>query len=264
MKIILIITVVLLVLLIIGNLFTYPLQHFFIMQPETLPQDHQYRLNHPFDEVNIPVSHGGNINAIHFKVEHPKGVVLYFHGNAGSLARWGHLHGDFTGRGYDLLIIDYRGYGKSTGPQNQQILYNDAVAVYEWLNQRFEAEDIIIYGRSMGSAMACYAAANVDAKMLILETPFSSMKNLFYTYYKFMPKLFVFKYPFHNDQYLQQVKYPITIFQGTEDWVVPHSNASQLIPLLKESDTFVTIEGATHNDVGQYPLYQQKMDELLQ
>ncbi|MEK7826436.1 MAG: alpha/beta fold hydrolase, partial [Thermodesulfobacteriota bacterium] len=89
-------------------------QESLIFYPEILPPDYPFAFSQPFEEVNVPVE-AATLNALLFKAQNAKGVVLYLHGNAGSLRSWGDVAGDFTSRGYDILIPDYRGFGKSTG-----------------------------------------------------------------------------------------------------------------------------------------------------
>ena len=89
-------------------------QESLIFYPEILPPDYPFAFSEPFEEVTVPVE-AATLNALLFKAPNAKGVILYFHGNAGSLRTWGDVAGDFTSRGYDILIPDYRGFGKSTG-----------------------------------------------------------------------------------------------------------------------------------------------------
>jgi len=100
-----------------------------IFFPEILPPDYKYTFSQPFEEATVPVE-GATINAVLFRSANPKGVILYFHGNAGSLRTWGDVAGDFTSRGYDILIPDYRGFGKSTGSiSNEKMLLADGLSV---------------------------------------------------------------------------------------------------------------------------------------
>ena len=94
---------------------------------------------------------GGSINGIHFKVPNSKGVVYYFKGNSRSIKGWGKFARDFVSKGYDFFMVDYRGFGKSRGRRTEAILYSDAQHVYKWLTKHYDEEQIIIYGRSMGS-----------------------------------------------------------------------------------------------------------------
>lgn len=266
MKITLVVIVGLAALLwIIGNLFTYVFQGRLIMQPSTLKKDRQYFFDTPFEEVFLQASDDGMINALHFKAstDPVKGVILYFHGNAGNLWQWGEINTDFIRHGYDLFILDYRGFGKSTGKLSPKALYGDAKLAYDYLCKSYKPENIIIYGRSLGSAPATRLAAQVKAKRLILETPFYSMKDLSYMYFPFLPKIFLFKYPMRNDKYIQQVNCPVTIFHGTDDQVVPYQCSIKLKDHLKKGDQYITIEGGAHNDLNVFETYQKALTKTL-
>ncbi len=248
----------------LGNLCTGPLQHWFIFRPTRLDQGYKFIFEAGYEELFIETPDGGRLNALWFRTDSvPRGVVLYFHGNAGDLQRWGHLHQFFRRQGYDFLVYDYRGYGKSTGKRSQAIMYEDALAMYRFVRQHYPPEKILLYGRSLGTTFASRVAATEQAKMLILETPFYSMTNLFYTYYPFLPHIFFFRYTFPSNEHLQKVHMPIVIFQGTDDLVVPYRCSARLKPLLKDEDTFFTIPGGGHNNLLFYDIYNLKMEEIL-
>lgn len=252
------------VLWLFGNMLTGPLQHLFIFHPRTLPDDHVFQHPLPSTEYWISVPARGHVNALRFSAEEPaKGTVLFFHGNASTLNSWGKTYEWIVASGYHLVLYDYRGYGKSTGRRNQQILYQDAEAIYDWLAQREDPRRIILYGRSMGSAFACRVAAHRPCRHVILETPFSSMRDLFYTYYPFLPRLFFFRYKLPSRDYLAQVSAPVTIFQGTADYIVPYRNARKLVGALKPGDHFVKIEGGGHRDLFQYDRFRKMLMEIL-
>lgn len=248
-------------LLILG---LYSFEHHILFQPTTLAEDHVFQFDHPFEEFFLEKEGTSRINALYFKTEKPsKGAILYFHGNRDNLQRWGQYHKDFTSRAFDVLFIDYQGYGKSRGEATEAALYQNAEMAYDWLKEKYDRQDIILYGRSMGTAPAAYLASKVPARFLILETPFNNIRsvlqyNLPFQYLPFEPEN---RLP--NDEYLKQLSYPVYIFQGTQDWVVPYQTASQLIPLLKPQDRFYTIEGGSHGDLSSFESYHQWLDELL-
>jgi hypothetical protein len=247
----------------LGNVFTLLWQDYFIFRPRRLPLHYTYQFEQDFTELFLHTPQGGRLNALWFKHLNAKGVVLFFHGNAGSLARWGHLHHFFQRLGYDYFVYDYRGYGKSTGRRTEALLYEDALAIFDFVKQHFTAEKIVVFGRSLGSAFASRVAVEGQVKMVILETPFYSMHNLFYTYFPFLPNIFFFKYYFYNHRYLRQLTCPIYIFHGTRDWVVPYACAARLQRWLKPTDEFITIPGGGHNNLLFYDLYNRKMEEFL-
>ena len=255
----------LIALWIIGNLFTSPLQHHFIMWPKKVEQDHEYHFYIPFEEHFIDTPNGGFINVLHFRNlgKAAKGVVVYYHGNADNLIRWGHAGEFFEKYGYEVIIYDYRGYGKSTGELNESTFYSDAEAIYQYAAKHYLPEQIVIYGRSLGSGPSSYVASRNKVNQLILETPFSSIKDLFYAYYPFFPPVFMFNYIFPVKKHLKDVDVPITIFHGTDDFIVPLRCAKKNIPSLKPEDEFIIIQDAAHGDVSHQEEYSERLKELL-
>lgn len=265
MHILLIILLSLLGLLVLGNIFTYPLQHWFIMWPVRHKESFEFTHQEDSTEVWLEGPHNGQLNALHFHAPKAirKGVVLYFHGNSGSAEKWGNVADDFLRRGWDLFVPDYRGFGKSRGKRTQEILYQDARIAYAYLKKDFPAQDIIIYGRSLGSGIASNLATQVSARRLVLETPFASIPDLFYCYYPIFPPVFLFRYKFRNDKHLEEVSMPVIIFHGTKDRIVPYKSAAKLKKYMKEIDEFVTIFGGGHGDLVEYETFQKHLDEIL-
>jgi len=234
-----------------------------IFQAHTLPLEYKFSFNQPFEEHFISTPDNHEINALWFKPsQQAKGLIIYFHGNAGNLQRWGEYAVDMTQLGYEVLMIDYRGYGKSSGKPNEKDLYDDARLTVNWAREKTEHQKIVIYGRSLGSAIATHLAAEVQPDLLILETPFDELKNasvLRYLFY-FIP----LKIKFNTKDYIGKVRGKIVIFQGTNDWVVTLSSAGRLKPLLKETDEFVIIPEGGHRNLNNFVLYHTKLASVLQ
>ncbi len=155
-------------------LFFYFTQHFYFFRPEILPSSFKYSYEFPFDELEFEMEDGGKINGIHFKVPASLGVVYYLKGNSRSIKGWGKFAKDFLANGYDLVMIDYRGFGKSTGKRTQTKLFNDAQFMYKWIAQQYPEDKIVIYGRSLGSGIAARIASWNNARLLILDSPYFS------------------------------------------------------------------------------------------
>lgn len=242
----------------------YYLQDIILFQPEKMEKDHSYNFVVPHREINIPYNDSANINIIQFitggKV---KGVVLYFHGNRKNIAWYAKYAPNFTRNGYEVWMIDYPGYGKSTGVLTEQRLYDYAEQMYLLAASRFAKDSIILYGKSMGTGIAAYIASKKNCRELILETPYYSFTSLAAHYFPIYPVSRIIHYKIPSWQYLQQVIVPVTIFHGTSDGVIPYSNAERLKPFLKPADQFITIEGGSHNDLNNFPLFHQKLDSLL-
>ncbi|MEM6700502.1 MAG: alpha/beta hydrolase [Bacteroidota bacterium] len=248
-------------LIIIGM---YIFQDQFIFRGKPLPVDYEFEFEHiAFQELWLTKHNGQKINALHFQVQNPKGIVLYFHGNKDNLARWGNMHQPLTECGYDILMIDYSGYGKSEGKSSDTALYEDAAVAYQWAIERFPAENIVLYGRSLGAAVASQLATQKAAKVLILETPFNSVEAIF-KHRAMLPKLPI---PLHNKfsnaENIPVVYCPVHIFHGTQDWVVPYRCAVQLKEVLRDKDSFTNLEGGTHHNLGEFELFQKQLNTIL-
>lgn len=228
----------------------------FVFQSEPLPKSHTYTFDQPFEEHFLATGSRDTLNVLLFKADQPaKGLILYFHGNADNLQRWGQYAIDFTSLGYDILMMDYRGYGKSTGTASESILYDDSKTVLAWAKANISYSQLIIYGRSMGSAVASNLAATAEPDLLILETPFDELKSALYT--------FSSKYKFPTNHFLARVTCTTIIIHGTADWVVSLSSALRLKPLLKAGDKFVIIEGGSHNNLRDFSDYHKTLKEAL-
>ncbi len=232
--------------------------------PETLPQDFTYEFPTDFKEINLTAKDGAKLNALHFTIPQPKGIVLYFHGNAGELSRWGEVVQKFIKIKYDVLVMDYRGYGKSTGKLSENALYSDAELFYEYLLKSYSQDSIVVYGRSLGTAFATYVAARHHPRELILEAPFYSLEEVARSRFPIYPVSVFLKFHFPTYKYISEVKCPITIFHGTDDRTVDYENSLRLSALVASSKfKFVSIAGADHNNLVDTETYKRVLDSIL-
>lgn len=246
--------------LVCGLLYAY--QERLIFYPEVTAADFEYAFPHPHDEVAFEVE-GATIHALHFRADGPRGAVLYLHGNAGSLSSWGSVASGFLERGYDVLIPDYRGYGKSTGEvTSERMLLQDAAEAYEYL-ERYHPEDrIVVYGRSLGTGIATYLAATENPRMLILESAYYSLSDLARRQFPFLPPVLL-KYPLRTDLWIADVSCPIYLFHGTRDGFIPYESSERLLPRVAAEHRLFAIRGAGHNDLGEFAEYHERLDEIL-
>ena len=243
----------------------YYLQQKFLFHPEKLSAAYVYDFKVPFEEVNIPFNATDTVNMIKFFPSDSvrKGVVLYFHGNKDNIERYAKFTDNFTKHGYEVWMEDYPGFGKSVGERTEKKMYQQAVQIQKMALSRYGKDSIILYGKSFGTGIASYTASVTDCKRLILETPYYSIPSLFSCYAPIYPtsKMSIYKIPLH--EFLADVKYPITIFHGTDDGVIPYRNAARLKKIVKPADEFITIEKGTHQNLNGFTLMQQKFDSLL-
>ena len=160
-------------------------------------------------------------------------------------------------------MIDYPGYGKSTGALTEQKLYDWSLTLYKLARARFLPDNIVIYGKSMGTGIASQLAAIRDCRHLVLETPYYSMPSIIDNYLPIYPVNQMIHYKLPTWKYLRDVTAPVTIFHGTDDWVIPYRNSMRLRPELKPTDLYLTVNGGKHNDLFEFPLVTQKLDSIL-
>ncbi|MCB0388426.1 alpha/beta hydrolase [Xanthomarina gelatinilytica] len=255
----------LLILYVLSLVFVYFKQERFFFNPKTLAKDYQFEFEEPFEELNIPVAENTNLNAVLFKTENPKGVILYLHGNAGAIHDWGKRASLYLNNQYDILFVDYRGYGKSDGSYcNSEELFNDMQKVYDYTKTRYHEEDIVVLGFSLGSGLASYLASKNNPRMLILNAPYYSWKTLITE--EIAPPIpgFIIKYDIPSYQFVKQVTCPIKIFYGTRDFLIhPDTNAKKLQALQPNNITLYPITDAGHNGLHITKQYYEDLKQVL-
>lgn len=241
----------------------YLIQEWFLFHPEKLPLYFKFDYSYPFEELTFDTEPGAVISGLIFRVPNARGVVYYFHGNTRSIKGWAKFSRDFTSKGYDVMMIDYRGFGKSRGKRTEKGLHHDAQFGYDWLKERYGENHIIVYGRSMGSGFAARVAAYNHPKMLILDAPYYSLLHLVQRYLPFIPVNKISKYKIRTDKFLEQISCPVHIFHGTRDLTIPFSSSKRLKAILGEKGNLITIKGGGHNNLRDYPRYHEYLYYIL-
>ncbi|MBI2966814.1 MAG: alpha/beta hydrolase [Bacteroidetes bacterium] len=241
------------------------LQRKMIFYPEKLPRSEKFELAAGKNrEVFISTSDSQVINGIFFNADSPKGAIIYLHGNAGSLRSWQYIWNDFKDFNYDLLLIDYRGYGKSTGKISEDGLYRDGEACFQFLKSRgYDEKQTIVYGRSIGTGIAVELALRKNCRSLILETPYTSLPDLANNFYPFLlPKLFL-SFRFNNLEKAPSIKCPVLILHGDFDEIIPVSHAHKLLGAFKSTKEIVIIPSGNHNNLSAFPEFQNALRKFL-
>lgn len=252
-----------LVVYVLTGALLYFFQKKLIFHPTVLAADYAYQYDVPFQEMNIRVNNKTTINAVLFKAAQPRGIVVYFHGNARNISNYAYVSKYFTRHGYEVLMMDYPGFGKSTGPLTEEELYADALQMYQVARTRFSPDSIIIYGRSLGTGVAAQLASVRDCKRLVLEAPYYNLTDMAMRMAPIYPYGFMLNFKFPTDEYLPKVTAPITIIHGTDDRTVPYTSGLKLKEFFKKGDNFVTIPGAGHNNLKEYPLFGETVEGLV-
>lgn len=204
--------VVLALIYIIGGMILYFIQDILLFHPQPLSKDHKFSFTQSFEEVNVTVGER-NLNIIQFKPDSiAKGVVLYFHGNMKNIERYASITALFTGEGYELWMMDYPGFGKSTGKRTEANIYKDAHTLYQLALKKFSPDEIIIYGRSIGTGPASQLASKKQCKKLVLETPYYNIQSLAKKYFPIYPVQLLSKYSFPIAEYLKEKNHRLILF----------------------------------------------------
>jgi uncharacterized protein len=177
-------------------------------------------------------------------------VFLYFHGNGGSL-RWREdRFRDLIADGSGLVALSYRGYGGSTGNPTEKGLIEDAEAAYAFSVAHYTAERLVLWGESLGSALALTLAAENPVGCVVLEAPFTSAVDVGAQHYWFVPVRLLMKDQFRSDLCAGKVTAPVLVVHGEDDLIVPMSFGKSLYGLIRAPKRFVSVAGAGHNDLG--------------
>jgi alpha-beta hydrolase superfamily lysophospholipase len=246
------------------SILLYYLQDYLLFNPEKLDKDFQYFYeNQEVEEYNIETRDGALINGLHFKVANPKGVVLYLKGNSKSMRGWGKFAVDFTRHDYDVFMIDYRGFGKSTGRRTQKALKNDLQLIYNKMKEKVDEKYIILYGRSLGSGFATKLASTNQPRMLILDAPYYSLSKVTARYAPFMPMSVILKYPIPTYKWLKYVECPIHIIHGTNDNLIPFKSSVKLSKIRQDQTRLYAIIGGGHKNLNTFESYHKMLAEII-
>ena len=248
-----------------GGVTLYFTQDAILFHPQKLAPDYLYKFDIPFREINYPVTDKKNLSIVQFTVPDStsKGVVIYFHGNRENINRYAPFAKCFTRNGFEVWMLDYPGFGKSTGERNEQVLYDDAYRLYKLARKNYSADSIIIYGKSIGTGIAAQLASTRDCKRLILETPYLSIDALAKNYFFIYPVSSMSRYSFPTNRYIENVTAPVTIFHGTRDHTIPYRHAKLLMKKIKSQGELITIKNGKHNNLAGFEIYHNKIDSLL-
>lgn len=256
---------IILAIYVIVSIALYFLQDYFLFQAEKLPKDFQfYYENQETEEYNLETRDGAVINGLLFKPKNKsKGVVLYLKGNSKSIKGWGKFAVDFTRHDYSVLMIDYRGFGKSTGKRSQKAIKRDLQEIYNLVKEKATEERMIVYGRSLGSGFAAKLASMNNPKMLILDAPYYSLTKVTGRYMPFMPLSIIMKYPLPTYKWLKYVKCPIHIIHGTNDKLIPFKTSVKLSQIQPKITRLYTVIGGGHKNLNNFESYHKMLGEII-
>ncbi|UTW62310.1 alpha/beta fold hydrolase [bacterium SCSIO 12741] len=243
--------------------FLYTRQEKMIFLSEKLPRQFVFNFPGEYEERFFKPESGISIHALHFRNPNPKGVLFYFHGNAGSMASWGQWAQLFLDYNYDVVMYDYRGYGKSSGMiKDEQSIHSDAEYIYQRIIPEYADKQVIFYGRSLGTGIAASLATRYQPDQLVLVTPYFNFEDVVSHHYPYVPVTILLKYKFTTDAFLPGLECPIYLIHGTEDEVIPYESSVKLADLGDHIE-LTTIPGATHMDLPDFPVFREALEQIF-
>jgi len=241
----------------------YFIQDRLIFKPEKLPQGFEYKYDAPFKELFFDVEPGVRINGLHFHRPQPAGLILYLHGNTRSIKGWAKYAQDFYRYNYDVVLVDYRGFGKSTGRRGEKEMLGDMQFIYAVLAAQYPEQQILLYGRSIGSGFAAKLASDNSPRYLILDSPYYSFRKVVKRFLPILPLSYVLCYHLRTDLWLPDVRCHTYILHGTRDWLIPIRHSERLQKLNPSRVTLIRIHGGGHNNLNTFPEYHNFIRDIL-
>jgi fermentation-respiration switch protein FrsA (DUF1100 family) len=204
------------------------------------------------EEVVLDTPDGEKLIAWHVPPRDDKPLVLYFHGNGGALRLRTDRFRTLAADGIGLLALSYRGYGGSTGSPSEAGLLQDAAAAYGFAAQRYPPERIVLWGESLGSAVAVALAAERKTAALILQAPFTAAVDIAASVYPYIPVRLLMWDQFRSDERIGAVRAPLLILHGERDVTVPIAQGERLYARAHEPKRMIRFPGAGHNGLDEH------------
>lgn len=214
-------------------------------QVEATPAD----IGLAFDAVTLRTADGEALAGWFIATSAARGTLLYLHGNGGNIGHRLDQIEVFHRLGLNVFIIDYRGYGASSGRPSEEGTYQDALAAWNWLTQekRLAPERIVVFGESLGGAIAAWLAARQAPAGLVIYASFTSVPEMAQTLYPMFPASRLVRYRYDTRAALGSVNCPVLILHSAEDEIIPFSHGQALLAAAREPKRLVELRGG-HND----------------
>jgi len=229
--------------------FLFIFQSHYIYYPERVLSVTPHSIGLQFESVSFETTDGVQLSGWFVPSESARGVILFCHGNAGNISHRLDSIQIFHQLGLDVFIFDYRGYGQSEGKPTEQGTYKDSEAAWRYLieERQVKPNEVIIFGRSLGGAVASWLAQSHTPGGLILESTFTSLTDIAAGLYPYLPVRLLLRFEYNTAEYVGRVDCPVLIVHSRDDEIMPFNHGQQLFESAKEPNKFLEISG-THNE----------------
>jgi pimeloyl-ACP methyl ester carboxylesterase len=226
-----------------------------LFQPDPWPAVEPAVMAEP-DVRNVWVDvDGARLHALHLQRPGARGLVFFLHGNGGNLASWFVNTEFYRGAGYDLFMLDYRGYGRSSGQiSSESQLMEDVRAAFALVAPQYQGRPVVVYGRSLGTGLAAQLATEVHPALTVLVSPYRSMVALAGEQYPFVPTVLL-RYPLRTDRAVERIRGPLWLVHGEQDALIPPTHSEALQGAAGARARLLRLPEAGHNDIHESPVY---------
>jgi len=233
--------------LFVGFLFVF--QSKYVYFPERILSADPGNIGLNFETVSFETTDGVKLSGWFVPSKGARGVILFCHGNAGNVSHRLESIQILHRLGLDVFIFDYRGYGESKGKPTENGTYRDAEAAWRYLVEKRQVSPnrIIVFGRSLGGAVASWLAQSHMPGALVLESTFTSLPDIAATLYPYLPVRLLSRFKYNTAEYIDEVNCPVLIVHSREDEIMPFSHGQRLFERAREPKEFLEISG-THNE----------------
>jgi fermentation-respiration switch protein FrsA (DUF1100 family) len=219
-----------------------------------------------YENVTLTTQDNIRLHAWFIPQSNAEKTLLFFHGNAGNISHRGDSIRIFHDLGLNVLIFDYRGYGQSEGKPTEAGLYQDARAAWDYLTQTrsISGQNIVLFGRSLGGAVAAKLATEVDAGGIILESTFSSARDMAHELFPLLSYFVPMRFDFNTAEFIKQVKYPVLVIHSLDDEIIPYSLGHKVYEAANQPKQLMEIKGDHNNGfLNSQPQYGRGLDYFL-
>jgi uncharacterized protein len=231
-------------------IFYSKIENFFVFYPQSSLEQSPEDLGLTYQDIFFDTEDGQRLHGWFFPLEGKSPLILFCHGNAGNISHRLDNIRHLLDQGLPVFIFDYRGYGRSTGKPSEKGLYKDGMAAYNYLvrEEHFKPEDIVLFGRSLGAAVAMEISSEKEVRAVILESAFTSTKDMAKTMGLFSLISPLLPLHYNNLKKIAHIGMPKLIIHGTDDHIVPYSMGERLFDAAEDPKFFLPLKGADHND----------------
>lgn len=237
-----------------------------LFEPTALPPDHVLSTDPDVHELTLEVP-GARLSVAQLRLPNPRGVMFFLHGNSGNLLDCLVDLDAFREVNFDVVMFDYRGYGKSTGCiESEEQLRSDVRFVWEYFAAQYEGKPVVVAGQSLGTALAAGLGAELCAAgrppaLTLLVSPYSSMRALADELYPWVPRQ-VLRYPLHTAEHAARLSGPLMLVHGDKDELIGIHHSEVLCTAVPQAQ-LLRVEGAGHGDLHKFPSFRKALAGAL-